>query len=197
MPSIIGNTNESVAVGEARNKLITTHNFGVAGTNPLSDYAQRINVLLCDAIKAKWDDTLYGVDEDPSPGFPSVANNDLIFLNTWFTGSKDIELIFKEALDDKPALMRSTDWRYQGHITTVDIHAFVRGAGGDVEPEDVGAVNRALETIIALNHTTLIPNAVVNVAFSQPAPTENQDDFQTLWHTLMKVRVQYFKVRTV
>lgn len=184
--------NSTVSVNETTSSLITPHNYGVAGTDPLSDYSQAVNVLLCDAIKARWNLDLYNND---GPPFPYPSAEDIIWTNVWFTGSRDTEIIFKESFDDKPMNRRTIDWHRQGHVLTVDVHSFVRGAGGDVEPDALGRVIRGLDKVVALNHTTLIPNAVVDIVSSQPAPTEANDDYQTLWHYLTKMRVQFWKVK--
>jgi hypothetical protein len=169
--------------------------YGIAGsTSPFADLTARINVLLCDAVKARWNLDVHG---NVTPPIPYPSADEINFLNTWVTGTKDVEIIFRESYDDKPVQLRSTDWRYQGHITTVDVHTFVRGAGGDIEPATVGQVLRGLDKIVALNRTTLIPNAWCEIASTQPAPTEREDDLQTVWHSLMKIRVNYYKVRTV
>jgi hypothetical protein len=169
--------------------------YGIAGSSPFADYASRINVLLCDAIKARWNQDVHGDIIPPIP-YPSAAD-DIIWLNTWYTGSRDIELIFKEEFDDTPVQLRTTDWRYQGHITTVNLHIFVRGVGGDVEPAILGQVIRGLEKVVALNRTSLILNGWCEVISTQPGPTERSDSNQTLWHVLMKIRVYYYKVKTV
>ena len=191
MSSLNEGIDESSNVSEATRSKVITHNYGVAGTNPLTDYSSRINVLLCDAMANRWDSDV----SDGGTIYPTRA--DMFFLNTWMMGQKDIEVIFREGFDDTPVQLRTTDWRFQGHLTTVDVHIFVRGKGGDVEPDTLGAVIRGLEKIIALNRTSLILNSWCEVVSTQPGPLEKIDSNQSLWHWLMKVRVGYYKVRTL
>jgi hypothetical protein len=185
MSSIIHNDNAPISITESTREL--TSNYGVAGTGPfLQDYSARLNVLLKDAIKARW-------DTDVST--PTASK--ILFLNTWVTGTRDYELIFRESYEDKPAYGRTTDWRLQQHANTVDVHIFVRGKGGDVEPPALGQIIRGLDKIVAVHCTTLIDNAVCEVVSIQPGPTEKLDDRATVWHQLMKIRIWYWKVKTV
>jgi hypothetical protein len=186
MSSIINNDNSPINITESTREL--TSNYGVAGTGPfLQDYSARLNVLLKDAIKARWDTDV---------GTPATSK--MLFLTTWFSATKDIELIFRQGFEDKPALRgsRTIDVRLQKHIVTVDIHIGVRSGGGDIEPPVLNTVIKGLDKIIALNHTVLIPNAVVELVSTQEGPVERPDSRQTFWHVLCKTRISFWKART-
>lgn len=165
--------------------------YGVAGSNPLAPFSNTVNGLLKDAIKARWDP-----DYTTPNSITYPLSADIIWLNTWYTGYRDVEIIFLHGFLDSPDFLRTTDWRYQGHIDTVDCHVWVRGGGGDVEPTALVKVINGLQTVVAKNKATLIPNANVMIASSQRAPTERDDDFKNLWHYLIKMRVNYWTVST-
>lgn len=166
--------------------------FGVAGSNPLADYPQTVNKILCDSIKNKWDS-----DYATPNGITYPLASDMFWLQTWRTGNKDIELIFLQGFLDRPLLASTTDWRYESNIETVDCHVWVRGAGGDVEPTSLPKVLNGIKQVVALNKTTLVPNAGVRIASSQRAFTNEDTDFRNLWHFLIKMRVNYWTVSTL
>lgn len=182
LSSIIKSVDESVNVGESTAKAKNTNLRGVGGSSPLTGYSKRVNALLCDAIPLIWNDYVNS---------PSV--NDMLFLTTWFTDSRDYEIIFRKGVTNKPMQRMSTDRRMQGYDSYVDIHIFVRTQGGDTEPDILATIEQGIEDIIELNHTTLIPNARVFVDFLGPASSEDEDDVQALWHSVMNVRVAYEK----
>jgi len=170
--------------------------FGIAGSAPLADYTSRINVQLMDAIKNSWDSVVY---DNVTPPLPYPAQSDIIFGNSWFTSGGDIEMIFKQNFEDMPKTLRgsaSTDGRFQEHIITVDVHIGIRSEGLDVESPLVATMVNALDKIISLNSTTLIPNANVVLASTQLGPSEKLTSRETWWHVLCKCRVVFWKVRT-
>lgn len=166
--------------------------YGIAGSNPLAPFSSTVQVLLKDAIKAKW------ASDYTTPNsitYPLVT--DIIWLNTWNVGYKDVEIIFLHGFLDSPEQLKTTDWRYQGHTETVDCHVWVRGGGGDVEPTALAKTLNGLHTVIAKNKATLIPNATVRIVTSQRAPLDRDDDFRNLWHYLLRIKVNYWSVSTV
>lgn len=166
--------------------------YGVAGSSPLAEYSQTVNKILCDAIKAKWNS-----DYATPAGITYPLAADMYWLQSWRTGNNDIELIFLQGFLDRPELSKTTDWRYQGTVETVDCHAWIRGSGGDIEPPTVPKVLNGLKQVLALNKTSLVPNAAVRIASCQRAFTNEDTDFRNLWHFLMKMRVTYWTVSTV
>jgi hypothetical protein len=181
----IENVDETVNIGESVVVAKNTGRWGLAGTEPLEDLKRRVNVLLANAVREKWDDFI---------GEPQ--SDDILIGNTWRTGSKDIEIHFRINSGAKPTFERSTDHRYQRYYTYVDADIFVNAAGPDDEPEALGQVEFGLDKLIELNQTTLIPNCECKVTNFQPAAEENVDDLQTLWHSAMTVEVSYWKVKT-
>lgn len=185
MSDIVKVRDETINISESVRAVMNSGTYGVAGTSPLADYDKRINVLLCDAFIARWATTI-----------TEPMQSDINFLTSWYTGSKDIELIFRQNAVDRNTSMRSTDWRLQGVRTFVDLHIFVRGAGGDAEPDTMRAVENAVERVIETNHDRLIPHASCACTSIVPASDELIDDLQTLWHSIMTVEVVYWKART-
>lgn len=171
--------------------------FGVAGTGPtLADFSSRVNVLLMNAVKTNWNLVVWN---NVTPPITYPAESDIIFINSWFTGASDVEMVFKLNFEDIPTAFRgstSTDWRYQQHIVTVDTHIGVRSGGDDQETSVLNTVVNGLDKIIATNATTLIPNAICKLASTQQGPSEKLNDRQTWYHVLCKVRVIFWKVRT-
>jgi len=163
--------------------------YGIAGSDPVAPFSNTVNTLLKDAIKTRWD-----ADYVTPLGITYPVSTDIIWLTTWYTGYRDVEVVFLHGfLDQVPA---TTDQRYERDTETVDCHIWVRGGGGDVEPTALNKTLNGLKTVIAKNKTTLIPNANVFVASSQRAPTEKDDDFRNMWHYLIKIRVNYWSVNT-
>lgn len=165
--------------------------YGVAGTDPIADLSARAHILLMNAIKTRWNLIVHGNITPPIP-FPAEA--DIFFLPTWTTGARDVELIFKEEFVDMPSNLRSVDWRLQGHTATVNIHIFVRGRAGDTEPPLLGQVISGIEKIVVLNKTSLIPNAWCEITAVMPGPLDREDDIQTHYHSIIKVKIHYWKV---
>ena len=162
-----------------------TITYGVAGSFPLSEYPARMNIMLMNAVQAAWD---ANVVVPPS--------SEILFLPTWFSGQKDIEIIFRQSFYDQPYWGRSTDWGYQLTIETIDVHVGVRAiAEGDQEPLFLSSVLQGLERIIAINCRTLIPNAWLTVESVMQGSVEKADDIQSFWHSLMKVSTYHYKCK--
>ena len=169
--------------------------FGLAGTDPIADLTARVNVLLMNAVKTKWNQTVHGTSYDPPPApQPYPLDTDIYWLPTWTTGSKDIQLIFKEEFTDLPSQLRTTDWRLQGYVSTVNIHVFVRGDSKDQEPVILGTIIRGIEKVIAIHKTSLIAKAWCEVTGVLQGPQDRTDALQTHWHHIVRVRVHYFKI---
>lgn len=166
-------------------------NYGIAGSNPLAPFSNTVNGLLKDAIKSRWN-----ADYATPAAITYPLEADIIWLNTWVTGYRDVEIIFLHGFLDSPSLLKTTDWRMEGHIDTIDCHVWVRGGGGDVEPTALNKVINGLRTVVAKNKSTLIPNANVTIASMQRAPTDTEGDFKNIWHYLIKMRVNYWTVST-
>jgi hypothetical protein len=187
MSSLNQSSDDSLSVSENTTKYVT--NFGVAGSEPLADYADRLNVLLCNAVKARWDTYVI-----------SPTASKILFGVNWFAGIRDIEIVFRQGFEDRPIGLRgsrSTDGRLQQHVSTIDCHIGVRSNGGSNEPANLNKSVNGLEKVIAMNETVLIPNAYVFFSSTQQGPTEKVNDLQTFYHVLCKVRVMYYKVRTI
>jgi len=165
--------------------------YGIAGSNPLAPFSNTIEALLKDAIKTRWNS-----DYATPAGVTYPLEADIIWLNTWVTGYRDVEIVFLHSFLDSPEIWKTTDWRMQGNQETVDCHVWVRGGGGDVQPTALNKVLNGLQTVVAKNKATLIPNASVRIASSQRAPTDTDDDYKNIWHYLIKIRVTYWTVNT-
>ena len=161
--------------------------YGIAGSNPLAPFSDTVNTLLKEAIKTRWD-----ADYTTPAVITYPLSTDIIWLTTWYTGYRDVEIIFLHGYLDQTAA--TTDERYERDIETVDCHIWVRGGGGDVEPTALNKVLNGVKTVVSKNKATLIPNAEVKIVSSQRAPTEKDDDFKNLWHYLLKMRVTYWSV---
>ena len=158
--------------------------MGVAGSSPLSESPARMNVMLMNAVQAAWD---ANVVVPPS--------SEILFLPTWFTGTRDIEMIFRPSFYDQPYWGRSTDWTLQLVMETIDVHIGVRGISSDQEPLFLSSTIQGLERVIEINCRTLIPNAWMTVENIMQGATEKADDLQTFWHSFVKVGVYWYHVK--
>ena len=161
--------------------------YGISGSNPVAQYATSVNHILKDAIKARWDPDY---TTPLSITFPLSTN--ILWLNTWRIGVKEVELVFLLGFHDIPPEQQTIGQKMEMHIETVDLHIWVKGIGGDVEPPTLHKVLNGLNRVVAFNKSTLVPNAEVRIASTQPAVTNPEVDFKTYWHYLMKLRVSYW-----
>jgi hypothetical protein len=181
---------ESITISDSA---VSAHNagrVGVAGSTPLGYYNKRSNVLLLEAVKSKWQQTT-GVN----PALGSVH-----FLPTWFSDSADTELIFNLNDRDMPVSQRSIGWRYHTVQDFVDIHVFVRGAGGDTEPANLASVENALQEIFRIYGKELVENAICTIIRIIPGRGEDgasEGINETLWHSVFTVLVRYWTVLIV
>lgn len=82
----------------------------------------------------------------------------------------------------------------------VDVHVFVRGAGGDEEPDTLLKTENALKTIIDTSATTLIPNCRVSIDRTFPSSRLGENDManvnETVWHSVYSIELYYWVVNT-
>jgi hypothetical protein len=145
------------------------------------------NVLLMNAVQATW--------KADTTSDPAVAN--ILFLPTWYTDTSDITMAFRHVDETRPQLEHTTDGRYESVYDMVDIHLWVRSAGGDAEPTDLAKMINGLKTILHKNKATLITNCICQVTAILPGRLEIEDDRQTLWHRIIRVQVKHYEVSTV
>lgn len=158
--------------------------YGIAGAPAGTEFPDRMNVMLMNAVQSVWDANV-----------PIPSSSEILFLPTWFTGMKDVELVFRPSFYDQPYWGRSTDWSLQLTMETVDIHLGVRGIADGNEPLFLSSTLQGLERILAIHCRTLVPNAWFAVENIMQGATEKEDDLQTFWHSLMKVGAYYYKCK--
>jgi hypothetical protein len=181
MADLIKEQNESIGLAESSFRPVTsTTKYVVAGTDPPTDFAKPVHILLKEAVKARWSQVT---------SYPAVT--DIRFSNTWFADYKDLEIVFLHSVDDRNINRRSTDWRYIPMATFVDIHIFARGASVDEEPPRLFRTRQALENVVELYKTQLIPHASVVLESSDYIP--ERDNTQNMWHWLYSCGVRYAK----
>jgi len=181
---IVRNINESIEVTETVNHVTNFEKYGVQGSNPLGAYKQRTNVMLRDAVETLWDT----VTKDPQA-------SEINFSTKWTSDFSEVDLVFLLNVSTDPNLrgQRSTDWSLVTVVDTIDIHIFVRGAGGEEEVDTLGKVERALKQIIKTHTNSLIPFAHFNYVRTATAPLQRPDDLQTAWHDIMTVECIYME----
>lgn len=184
MVDIIDVISESVGISddETSKRVANQQRYVVAGSN--ADFTKPVHILLKEAVRDVWPD----VTVDP-------AAADILFSNTWFTDSRDVEMIFLHSVDDRSLSRRSVDWRFMQIATFVDIHIFARGVSVDEEPSHLFKTRMALENVIETNKTRLIPNASIVLESSNYIPGE--DNTQNVWHWLYSCGVRYAKTPVV
>jgi hypothetical protein len=147
----------------------------------VADFAKPIHVLLKEAVQTTWP----SITVDPPV-------TDIYFSNTWFSDSRDIEMVFLHSVEVRDITRRSVDWRFMPMVTFVDIHLFVRGTSVDSEPEILHKVRNNLDLLIEGNKTTLIPHCEITLENS--VYIEEKDELQHVWHILYSCRVGYSKI---
>ena len=146
-----------------------------------ADFTKPVHVLLKEAVQTVW--PTITVD-------PPVS--DIGFSNTWFTDSRDMEMIFLHSVEVRDIARRSTNWRFMPMTTFVDIHIFARGNSVDEEPNYLHKMRQALDKLVETNRTTLIPNCAITLESSNYI--EEKDNQQNVWHWLYSCSVRYAKV---
>lgn len=181
MSALIKEDPGTVSVTESITKVVkSTAKYVIAGTDPPVDFAKPVHILLKEAVQARWTQ----VTSDPPV-------TDVGFSNTWFSDARDIEIVFLHSVDDRNINRRSTDWRFIPMATFVDIHIFARGASVDEEPSHLFKTRQALENVVELYKTQLIPHASVVLESSDYIP--ERDNQQNVWHWLYSCGVRYAK----
>lgn len=187
MADIVRVINEDLIITETTAKAFNFETYGIQGSNPLTQYTDTTNVMLRDAVKANWNT----ITTDPPA-------SDIFFSTVWTGDFGDIDLVFLLSSSADPNLRgyRSTDWSLQTVVDTIDIHIWVRGAGGEEEPKTMRKLQNALKRLIKTKATQLIPYAHLNYLRTVIAPIQRPQDLQSDFHKIMSVECVYME-RTV
>jgi len=171
----------------------------VAGNT--TDLIEPISTTLMNFVAGKWAETN-----------PVAAQ--IRFLQDWYDGYGSYQIHFRES--DTPVTAQTLGWRYRSYDDYVMVHIFVRRNVPE-EPPERGNIVRELQRIISQNRDTLLAgtttgftdaytNRFVNITTPGKRNTQMQivqindeiltNAVTTVWHSIMRVRIHYWKVDT-
>lgn len=155
--------------------------YVVAGTSPLAWWSDELNILLMNAVKAKWTTDILD---------PPIAY--VLFNDTWFDAASDITFSFK-FIRERP-VKKDTAWIRRNTAAFLDVHMWIKSKSlGPTDSNYRYKTKKAFEDLIELNNTTLLPPAVVSIDDS--TEINEQDYLQDVLHYIFSVTVYYDKVK--
>lgn len=154
----------------------------VAGLTPTGTWPDRIEILLMNAVKAKWTTDIL----DPPVAYVN-------FNDTWFDNGYDITYTFK-FLRERP-MMRSVGWNRKNTASFIDVHMWIRAKSlGLTDANYQYKCMSAFHDLIELNPDTILPPAEITVDDIHLL-TETEDYLQDVLHYKFDLTLWYEKVK--
>lgn len=146
-----------------------------------TDLTEPLSTTLMNFVSGHWAET-------------NPAVTDVRFLQDWYDGYGAYQIHFRES--DTPVAVQTLGWRYRAYDEYVMLHVFVKRNMAQEPPERANML-RELQRIISQNKDKLPLGGVTKNSQMQIVQINDEilsNAVANVWHSIMRIRIHYWKV---